>query len=211
MRTATEEAWDQIFLLSLFADSNEPLDNLKIQKVVFVSEDEARKDGLLAAHFPFYRNKFGPYSPILANDVRRLEDCHFIHAETRQPTERGRYLLQYVADDLNESKAARRSLQIMAETQKRYQNVGSLALKDLVYEMAVSVTAMRGEVMRVKDVPMRTAILHPALEKIKESASLPDDLLDDISTELSLTVEDLDPDNPANIKLAHEALQAALA
>jgi hypothetical protein len=75
MRTATEEAWDQIFLLSLFAGSDEPLDNLKVQKVVFISEDEARRDGILAAHFPFYRNKFGPYSPVLANDVRRLEDC----------------------------------------------------------------------------------------------------------------------------------------
>lgn len=211
MRTTTEEAWDQIFLLSLFADSDEPLDNLKIQKVVFVSEDEARRDGLLAAHFPFYRNRFGPYSPLLANDVRRLEDCRFIHPETRQPTRRGQYLLQYVADDLKESPSAQRSLGIVAEAQKKYQRTGSFALKDLVYEMAVPVAGLKGEVMKVKDVPMRTAILHPALEKLKESASLPDDLLEDISTELSLTAEDIDPDNPGNVKLAREAIQAALA
>src|SRR5271154_2293413 len=106
MRTFANEAWDQVFLLALFSGANEPLDNLKIQKVVFLTEEEARKQKLIAAHFPFFRNKFGPYSPLLANTVRKLEDCCFIYPETRQPTKRGQYILDYVADDIEESKSA---------------------------------------------------------------------------------------------------------
>jgi len=210
MRSTIEEAWDQIFLLALFASSKEPLDNLKIQKVVFISEDEARKNQLLAAHFPFYRNKFGPYSPLLANDVRKLEDWGFIYPETRQPTDRGKYLLEYVADGIQESRTASTSLEILAATQKKYQDMGSFALKDAVYEMRVSVVGLKGTVMAVKEIPMRTTILHPALERLNDSASLPNDLLDDICVELSLTREDLDPDSPANIEIARESLARAL-
>src|ERR1039458_77453 len=88
-RTPSEEVWDQIFLLNLFKCSSEPLDNLKIQKFVFVSEDEARHKGLAAAHFPFFRYNLGPYSKVIANDVRRLQDFGFIDKETLQPSERG--------------------------------------------------------------------------------------------------------------------------
>lgn len=210
MRTAIEEAWDRIFLLALFAESKEPLDNLKIQKVVFISEDQARKEQILAAHFPFYRNKLGPYSPVLANDVRKLEDYGFVDPETRQPTDRGRYLLDYIADDLQQSKSARHSLEILAITQSKYQDTGSFHLKDLVYEMPVSVTGLKGSVMPVKEIPIRTAIIHPALEQVRESPSLPSDLLDDVCVEFSLTRDDLDPDSPANIELARETLARAL-
>src|ERR1700722_14942341 len=192
MRSVAEEAWDQIFLLALFAGSKEPLDNLKIQKVVFVSEDEARKQKFLAAHFPFYRNKFGPYSPLLANDVRKLEDCGFIYPEIRQPTKRGQYLLDYVADDIQQSKSASHSLDLLIAVRNEYQGMGSFALKDIVYDMQVAVAGLKGTVMAVKDIPMRATIIHPALEGFGEIPSLPNDLLDDICIELSLLAEDLD-------------------
>jgi len=210
MRSMVEETWDHIFLLALFAQSKEPLDNLQIQKVVFLSENEAREKKVLAAYFPFYRNKFGPYSPLLANDVRKLEDSGFIYQETRQPTKRGRYLLDYVADDIRESKGARTSWELLAATQNKYENTGSFALKDMVYEMRVSVTGLNGSIMAVKEIPMRTTIIHPALERSSESPSLPNDLLDDICVEFSLTREDLDPDSLANIAIAREALTQAL-
>jgi hypothetical protein len=211
MRSAASEAWDQVFLLSLFADTKEPLDNLKVQKIVFLAEDEARRRSLLAAHFPFYRNKFGPYSPALANDVRQLEDCGFIYPETRQPTKRGYYVLEYAADDIKESAAAHESIGLLQALKNKYENTGSFVLKDLVYEIQVPVTGLRGEMMKVKDIPMRTTIIHPIMEKTKVEASLPDDLLEDIAIELSFRTGDLDPDSPSNVLLAREVLHSALA
>ncbi len=211
MRTASSEAWDHVFLLSLFADTKEPLDNLKVQKIVFLTENEARCNNLLAAHFPFYRNKFGPYSPVLANDVRKLEDCGFIYNEVRQLTKRGQYVLDYVADEISDSASAKESIGRLREMQKKYEDTGSFSLKDIVYEINVPVTGLGGEFLKVKDIPMRTTIIHPSAEKVKIEATLPDDILDDISAELSLRTEELDPDSPSNVKIARDALEYALA
>lgn len=78
-----------------------------------------------------------------------------------------------------------------------------------MYDMQVSVIGLKGSVMAVKEIPMRTTILHPALEKVTEVPSLPNDLMDDICTEFSLTVDDLDPDNPSNVQTAREVLARA--
>jgi hypothetical protein len=83
------QIWDQIFLLNLFSCSDERLDNLKIQKIVFLTEIEGRNRNFAAANFPFFRYHFGPYSKVAANTVRKLEVFGFVDPEFHRPGERG--------------------------------------------------------------------------------------------------------------------------
>lgn len=210
MRNEEQEIWDQIFLLSLFSCSDEPLDSLKIQKIVFLSEDEARKQGYAAAHFPFFRFKLGPYSKVIANDVRKLEDFGFIDPETKCPTERGAYILDIVMDVVKQSELATSALKILHRICTEYREVKSSRLVDIVYARTVSVSGLGGIEMKVRDIPMCTDILFPVDEGLAEPLKIPDDVLDDLRMEFSLTPEDLDPNNPINIKLAREAMSRAL-
>jgi uncharacterized protein YwgA len=211
MREPQQQFWDYIFLLNLFECSEEPLDNLKIQKVTFISEDIARREqNLKAAHFPFFRYNQGPYSKILANDVRKLEDFGFIHPETRCPTERGRYILDYVNEFVQRSKTAQESLRILSSVCKEYRDVRSSKLVDLVYKMKVSVSQFHGKVMTVKDIPLYTDIIDPDSEELADIPVFTNEALEDLKVEFSLGPEDLNPDNPANIALARAALDAAI-
>jgi uncharacterized protein YwgA len=210
MRNEEQEIWDQVFLLNLFGCSGEPLDNLKIQKIVFISEDEARKQKLAAAHFPFFRFNLGPYSKVVANDVRKLEDFGFIDPETRRPTERGEYVLAYIAECVSVSERAKTALGILDGVCTEYRYTKSSDLVDIVYNRSVSVVGLNGEVMKVRDIPLCTDILFPVEERLGEPIHLSAELVSDLRTEFSLTASDLDPDNPVNVKLAREALLKAL-
>jgi len=210
MRNEEQEIWDQVFLLNLFGCSEEPLDNLKIQKIVFISEDEARKIKLAAAHFPFFRYNLGPYSKVLANDVRKLEDFGFIDPETKHPTERGEYILAYVKECTSTSKQATTVLEILKGVCTEYRYTRSSDLVDIVYNRSVSVVGLNGEVMKVRDIPPCIDILFPVEERLAEPIRFPKELVSDLQTEFSLSAEDLDPNNPVNIKLAREAMSRAL-
>jgi uncharacterized protein YwgA len=210
MRNEEQEIWDQVFLLNLFGCSEEPLDNLKIQKIVFISEDEARKIQLAAAHFPFFRYNLGPYSKVVANDVRKLEDFGFIDPETRRPTQRGEYVLSYIKDFVPTSDRTVTALEILEKVCAEYRYVKSSRLVDIVYDRPVSVFGLNGEVMKVRDIPLCTDILFPVEERLVDPIKLPAQVLSDLHTEFSLSAEDLDPNNPINIKLAREALSRAL-
>ncbi len=211
IRSEPQELWDQLFLLSMFECSEEPLDNLKIQKIVFISEDEARHEKLAAAHFPFFRYNLGPYSKVMANDVRRLEDLGFIDPETRQPTKRGKFILSYAGGFARQSKEASQSLDILGSVCKKYHDVKSSQLVDTVYGMKVSVVGLDGAVMRVRDIPLCTDILDPNREQLRDFKAFPDDIVEDLRQEFSLTAEDINPDSNATIMLARSMLQKALA
>ena len=208
---SAQEVWNQLFLLALFRCSEEPLDNLKIQKVVFISEDEGRKRGIAAADFKFFRFNLGPYSKAIANDVRKLEAFGFIDPETRQPTERGKYILEYLAEIISESQPAKLSLEILDSVCEQYRSVKSSRLVDIVYDRTVPVSAYNGTEMKVKDIPACTDIINPVSDGLRTVAEIPTDLLEILQVELSLTAEDLDPDRPENVQLARSMLNAALA
>ena len=124
MRFLTQQYWDHIFLLNLCRSAGEPLDNLKIQKITFISEDAARqKQKLRAAHFHFFKYTYGPFSKELANDVRKLEDLGFLHPETREPTDRAKYILDYVQEFVKKCKPAQQSLHILSETCRKYRGL----------------------------------------------------------------------------------------
>jgi uncharacterized protein YwgA len=210
MASVQQLFWDHVFLLNLFKCSAEPLDNLKIQKMVFLSEVEGRARNFATANFPFFRYHFGPYSKVAANLVRKLEVFGFVDPEFHQPSERGEYVLDYVQEFIRQSPRAVEALEILHAMCEKYRDTKSSALVDIVYGMKVSVIGMGGRVMTVRDIPECVDIIVPAEEKLETFIPFPKDLLDDLATEFSLRPNDLDPNNPANIKLAREAMSKAL-
>lgn len=212
MRRFAQQLWDEVFLLNLFSCSpSEPFDNLKVQKVVFITENEARGERLAAANFPFFRYNLGPYSKELANDVRKLEDFRFIDPETRELTARGKYVVDYVAEEIKESKDALYVLGILHEACAKYANWRSPALVNHVYGMKVPVFAFGYQEMSIRDIPHCTDILDPQREDLKSIQVFSPQLMEDLQAEFSMSPEDLSPENPANIAFAKQVLTRALA
>lgn len=205
------QIWDKVFLLNLFNCSEEPLDNLKIQKIVFLSEMEGRNREFAVANYPFFRYHYGPYSKVAANDVRKLEVFGFVDPEFHRPTARGRYVLDYVHEFVKHSAKAIEALEILQATCDKYRDTKSSKLVDIVYGMKVSVVGMSGKVMAVREIPECVDIIVPAEEKLETFVPFPQDLLDDLVTEFSLRPDDLNPNKPENIAFAKAAIERALA
>jgi uncharacterized protein YwgA len=179
--TLAQQYWDYVFLLNLGSCSGEPLDNLKIQKLTFISEDTARqREKLKAANFSFFRYNQGPYSKELADAVRELENLGLIDPETRVPTERGRYVLDYVEEFVNESKPAQHALRILGETCKKYKKVKSSKLVNVVYDMKVPVAQFDGKIMKVRDIPKNIDIIRPGSENLTDFSVFPQDIIEDL-------------------------------
>jgi len=206
-----KQVWDQIFLLNLFSCSEEPLDNLKIQKIVFLSEIEGRNREFAAANYPFFRYHFGPYSKVAANAVRKLEVFGFVDPEFHRPTERGQYVLDYVCEFVRHSAKAVEALEILQTTCEKYRNTKSSDLVNIVYGLRVSVVGMGGKIMTVREIPECVDIIVPAEEKLETFVPFPQDLLGDLVTEFSLRPDDLNPNKPENIAFAKAAIERALA
>ncbi len=205
------QIWDQIFLLNLFSCSEEPLDNLKIQKIVFVSEIEGRNRNFAVANYPFFRFHYGPYSKVAANTVRKLEVFGFVDPEFHKPTERGQYVLDYVSEFITHSSKAVEALKILQATCKQYRDTKSSQLVNIVYGMKVSVVGMGGKMMTVREIPECVDIIVPAEEKLETFIPFPEDLFGDLVTEFSLRPDDLNPNKPENIAFTKAAMERALA
>ncbi len=205
------QIWDQIFLLNLFRCSEEPLDNLKIQKIVFLSEIEGRNREFASADFRFFRYRFGPFSKVAANTVRKLEVFGFVDSEFHQPTERGQYVLDYVSEFVRHSSKAVEALKILQATCDQYRDTRSSQLVDIVYGMKVSVVGMGGKMMTVKEIPECVDIIVPAEERLETFIPFPEEVMRDLATEFSLRPDDLNPNKPENIAFTKAAIERALA
>ncbi len=205
------QIWDLVFLLNLFRCSEEPLDNLKIQKIVFVSEIEGRNQNFAAANYPFFRYRFGPFSKVAANTVRKLEVFGFVDPEFHQPTKRGQYVLEYVSEFVKHSSKAVEALNILHTTCEKYRDTKSSTLVDIVYGMKVSVVGMGGKVMPVREIPECVDIIVPAEEKLETFIPFPQEIMRDLITEFSLRPDDLNPNKPENVEFTKAAIERALA
>src|SRR5581483_492115 len=169
------------------------------------------KKKLKGAHFPFFRYTYGPFSREVANDVRKLEDLGFLHPETREATERAKYLLDYTEEFVKSSKPAQSSLRIVSQTCRKYRGVKSTKLVDIVYKMKVPVAQFQGRIMSVREIPLRADIIRPDIDILPDLSVFPPQAIEDLATEFTLSAEDLNPVNPDNLVLARAALDAALA
>lgn len=173
------------------------VDNIKAQKLTFISEIEGAKQNLIAAHFPFFRFTYGPYSKELANEVRFLETLCFVDSESRELTDRAKLILRYIQPEIEKSEVAQIVLRIVDEVCEEYKRFESFpTLVNLVYEMVVPVVDWDNTPTRIKDIPECVDILRPDSLQAREVLPLPWDLIEDLKSEFSLSMDELGLDSP---------------
>jgi hypothetical protein len=199
MRSDQQRLWDSVAVLSLFDCVNRTADiggNLKIQKLCFIYELKGHDRNLKSAHYRFFRYTAGPYSKDLANDVLLLKDLEFVTKNSNQLTDRGRFLLEYLRQDLSGRAVA--SLQILTEVCTEFGSYSGQDLKERVYDMFVPVIDHGDRLSKVKDIKPFTDILDPLVDQHLEDIELfPEDLVSDIKEEFTIPGAQLDPQNAA--------------
>ena len=195
MGGSAQSIWDKIALLSLLDQTNkfgQIEGNLKLQKLVFLSELGGLEEPLVPMYFRFFRYALGPYSAELANEIKGLESGAFITSTSRRLTQRGHYILEYAADAIQNSQEARRAMEIIRDVAKRYGRRSGDELKAFVYKLKVPVYDLGGTTFRVKDVPHFLDILNPRHMKGADEVRLLDEqLIQDLTEEFALSPRDL--------------------
>jgi len=195
MRKQNQQIWDYIAVLKLFDGVNRisHIDgNLKIQKLTFLSELEGFKNDVAVMHFRFFKYHFGPYSKELANSVKFLMQQGFI-TSSRRLTNRGKFLIEYITDVVNQSPSATKAFEIISNISNRFGRRSGPKLTDLVYSLKVPVYEYEGQEKKIRDIGTFTDILVPTqTEGLQDILPLSDDMLDDIEQELNIPPDILD-------------------
>lgn len=210
MRKKHQAVWDKVALLKLLEGSAPAASapkNLWLQKLTFLYEVEALRAGLSPMHFRFFRYNLGPYSPVLAEDVKSLEARGFLSPTTRRPTKRGQYLIDYVKDAVEQSPEASLALDLMSRVASRYAHRTGPRLTDIVYGLVVPVLQLDGEELKVRDIPKFYDIIDPVCTPgLKDVQPLDARLIADVEEELSIPPEDLRPSSPKYKRAVKAAL-----
>lgn len=212
MRTESQFYWDANAILLMMDCVNKKwtIDgNLKIQKLMFVSELKGFAPRLKIAHYRFFRFTHGPYAKDLANDVIRLKELGFITNNTNQLTKRGNFLNEFLSTFINQSDDARNSAQVFENVCAEYGKFSGLQLRDRVYQMVVPVIDMNNEKQKVADIQTYTDIVDPLRDdNLKDVNPFPDEVLSYLKTEFSMSAAEVDPDNPAVQKASLSFLES---
>jgi uncharacterized protein YwgA len=214
MPTRAQYAWNKVAVFVLLENAPEKaptvFDNLRIQKLLFISEIRGREVDLKTAYYKFFRYNLGPYSSKLANDVRHLEAFGFIDSETRALTERGQYLYRYIREEIVGSDSAQKAIALIQDTCEQHCSRVSSKLVDFVYDLKVPVDGLGKEIWRVRDIPLRTDILIPEDSAAHDVGPLSEALIAEIEAEMQAPPISLDPASDEFQEAITERLRQAL-
>ncbi len=216
MNITTQNAWNKISLLVMLHYAHQRrgafVDNLRIQKTAFLTELKGREIHLKSAYYEFFKCTYGPFSKGLANDVTFFEIQRFIESESRELTERGKYLYNYVLPEIEKSSSANQALAIARTVGKDLRPLESPQIVNKVYALRVPVDGMKNRIVRIKDIPLHTDILIPNRDHTSRDVdALSDDLVEEIEAELSIPAAHLDPSSEELRCAGAASLEAALA
>jgi len=199
MISKAQDAWNKIALLTIldkaYKGAPDLIDNFAIQKLSFLTELQGRRANLNAAYYRFFRYTWGPYSAGVANDIRHLENFGFLDPESRELTERARYLCRYVQPEVASSELAGKALDVAAETSRIWGSFRGWHIVDKVYAITVPVDGLGGREMTVKEIPIKTDILVPDFSEASDVLPFSAQTVDDIQAELSIPAANLDDSN----------------
>jgi uncharacterized protein YwgA len=192
LRTQPQEIWDRIILLHLLqaAHGHAGVDNLKIQKLMFIAEIEGARRNLRAAHYPFFRHTHGPFSKELANEVVLLERLGLIDPESRELTDRAAPILQRASHDMDRSAKATEVLSIVNGVCADCKHLDSFPhLVNHVLDMVVPVAGWGNEPAAIRDVPLCVDILRPNDLHAMDVLPFDADLLGELEDAFSATAD----------------------
>jgi uncharacterized protein YwgA len=215
MDTKAQSAWNKIALLlmaQLVTQANpEPATHVVLQKHLFLAELEGRKRHIKPASYRFYRYTWGPFSNSLSWNIAEFEKLGFLDSESGQLLDRGKYLLDYVRPELDQSEMAAEALGTFEKTVREWKRYRGWSIVNAVYKLRVPVDGWGGKECTVKEIPEKTDILVPDRSLDREFQPLPLDLVDDIYSELEFPIERLDTSCEESRAAASELLETLLA
>lgn len=164
--------------------------DLKLQKLIFLCENELVSRQLGALNYKFYMYRYGPYSSQLTEDHKELGQFGLLRGGSL--SRRGRALADAFREMLQDSPTNRKVLTAIEETAYRYGALGGTALKQRVYDKTVFCYQM-GQLVRVGDIPRYYDIFvpHRMKDTFKEFLSLGEDELESLELSLSTSESDL--------------------
>jgi hypothetical protein len=215
MATKAQIVWNKIALLMICDEAHRvnksAVTNVVIQKSVFLTELNGRSKDLKAAYYRFFRYKHGPFSTSLSWDIAEFEKGDFIDSESGELLDRARYLLDYVLPEIEPNEVFKTVRDVIIRTAEQWKAYRGWEIVSKVYELKVPVDSLNGQQMRVSDIPMKTDILIPERSEARELQPLPEDLLDDIYSELNIRSDHLDPSSEELRVAGATSLETALA
>jgi len=215
MTTRAQFAWNKVALLAVLDHAHRvnpaAVTNVAIQKLLFLTELEGRKENIKAAYYRFFRYKHGPFSTELSWNIAEFEKGALIDSENGELLDRGKYLLDYVLPEIKNSDLGADVIGIIAKTSEKWKNFRGWSIVKEVYKLKVPVDDYSGKIVKIKDIPEKVDIIIPERSHEREFNPFPDDLVEDICTELSIPAARLDPSSEELRHVASESLAAALA
>lgn len=149
-------------------------DDLKAQKLVFLSEKLSVQRSLRSLVYPFFRWHKGPWSKNLSEDLRHLTNNGFLERETSGfvPTSEAKEILKLSAPLLDSENIFLRPID---ETIVKWGHFSPDAIKEQVYDIPIFVPRLR-KVMRMRDIEEGQILLFGVSEsKARRIFSLPED------------------------------------
>ena len=130
-------------------------DNLKLQKLTFISQKKFIERKLKGFSYNFFRWHKGPFSADVNNDLALLKQMNFARWEDKiYLIEEGEVLLNQCEDLFKRNDAF---LQIIDSIIKEYARLKPDEIKEKVYEMKVMVPKIR-KLMPIREIPPKTLI-----------------------------------------------------
>jgi len=160
-----ERVVNNLLLLYLIRQANQKgkiEDNLKLQKLVFLSQKKFLNRKVKAFGYNFFRWHQGPFSAEVNNDLTALDSRGLV--KRRWPielTNEGKEFLEECKELLEINK---RFLEVVDDIVSEFADLTPDQIKDHVYKMKIFVPRLR-QVMTVEEVPPRTLILFKPSDK----------------------------------------------
>jgi uncharacterized protein YwgA len=187
-----------------------PVDGrLKTQNLIFLFELRGQECGLRMAHYRFLRYTHGPFSPTLAEDVKKLHELEFFSGAGNVLTKRGRFIVDYVSDWVSCSSSGRKTHEIVVEIAKKYGKLSGTALRDLVLAMNIPVAEHSERLEKIADVPILTDLLDPERKSGLSAVRFPNSLSRELVEEFALDPNALNPSSASYNQSVRKALKAA--
>lgn len=156
----THKIVDRLLTLYLYdrvSQQSKMYGDVKLQKLVFLSEKRMLENLERGYHYRFFRWEHGPMSRGVYEDHDFLQSNGLVSEESRQISERGREVLREAQDLLDQNSEFVAPIESVVD---EYGSESGRQLKQLVYDMEVSPLTLDRS-LRVGDIPEGVDIYFP--------------------------------------------------
>lgn len=195
MRTFDEQVKDmllELFLLDKASGHREMASRMKVQKLHFLSQKQMTDDEIKGTDLKFFTYRRGPYSVVLANDLRALQKLDLI-TESHQVTDRGKLILSRYGEVFEREPNAI-IISHIESIVGEYGHLSAVQLENIAKNIMMKPPGFWiSELVRIGDLSPYVDLLVPlAEEESKIAFELVDEELESLQLTFCWTEEDLE-------------------